>query len=564
MLAVSKSTVVAVFVLFAIKPCNGEECGSNCAIKTKSQIAGAVEDDEVSLLQLHQVTDKPPHRSPQPATTVHKPVAESIAKEVSETDESSLLDLEHKPSRISTKHSKGKTSGKSIEKFLEIFVSVKNGVMKDLNQFVFWLSALLILGLASLQFSTKSMETLRGNFWNGSPAGLLSSVRQFTQEYLNRLLLMLGAALLLNTGMALLKFFTPDDAKAWHMWQVVLFTIVAFSLMVLFAMAFSYFKESQLGPDASEGLRKFFEQTENSIMTANGFILAHVWLDRYPIPTKTPFWFPVVIFLGFNAGTICFEYVKRNVFWRKDGSKYHYEQTRRIIDIVKGVVYMTGTFAVVGYIVTDVRELADVPEGKQPPTWLGVVCMLVSLMVVFASPAASEQNRKLLEAVYTGKVDLAASLTWTEEPIEWITLPGVFGSKCLDMVNNLFLFTTATIILQNLTMTDEYTANVWELSFLFILVGAVLLTVLQLYLSLLDDNMKNMLTTLCGFLAGKMVAACFVVLLVEVAKMVWLPIAIGWLILAALLESLRKQIYDWFTAKEEEIRAEESRVSDEQ
>lgn len=519
-------------------PCSGQEC----AAETKTQVTGNLEDDVVSLLH---VTGKPHHRSQQ-AQNAGKTTQDD--QQMSDTDEASLLGLENQLLKPSSSSSGSSTRLESSE----------DGMIGSMWHIVGVLFTIVILGLVVRCLPQKSLAKLYEKAKDTSIRQILSPFQLFTQEYLNRLMLMMGAAILLNAGGAFVHLFMPDNAKGWELWQVIVFTVVAVLFMLAFAFGFGYIKDCILattteGTEAHKSMKQLLEQTETIIMVVNGSILASVWLMRYPIPPHVPFWAPCLIFLGVVWICIGFELIKVCIGVK---NKVCY----LIMSCFHNVIFGTFTFILVGFLVADVRALAGYSAKDRPELWLAIVCMIATLICVFTSPflltlrccclcrqqcccwCSDEDDPSEDKKPAEPKADKDRGLG------EW------FGMKSLTLLNNIFLFTTGTIIFQILTMTDEYQANVWWLSFLFILVGAGVLVLLPLAMlgcaeicSCFSEEVRvsttNLFTTLTGWTAGKMIGACFALLITGVDRLVWLPIGIGFLLLAVLFEFVRQKIY---------------------
>jgi len=619
-----KSTALALFVLVAMKPCYGQEVpchGHECAIETKSDVTGDIANDVVSLLQ---VTNAARQRSTQASTPPTKRKVSDTDESknnknsisVTDTDESSLIDVEHhlsftKGSNKSDKDDSSKDSDKKLKKneaeaaaagAKAVLQQSDNSVLATLQQIVRWMLVLVAVGVIAHYFPERNPKQLYHDFWTTPTRGYtcLQSIQWFSQEWLNRLMLLLGAVMLLNAGLAFLKFFTPVNMKEWHLKQVVLFSFGAVVAIIGFAWGFAKLKDwvvnrmkeklensvveteeefqkkicAKTGEEATKMMAKLtkhsgkqrennektvaqmkalLEQAEACIMNTNGFLLAHVWLDRYPIPANGPWWHPLAIFCAFILMFIIITLVKK-MLGNCGAPCAEGGGGQRIIDIVNGVIFGTGTFVVVGFMVGDVREWASIPAGKQPPAWLGGVCLIASLILLFTVPTIPH----LLG--WTSKGDGEK-----KSPSLCAEIMTLFPVKSLEMFNNVTLFTTGMLIFQFLTMMDEYQSNVWWMSMTFILIGAAILTILPFTMENIGDvfskkvteQTTNMLTTLCGWLAGKMVAACFLVILVDLPRWVWLAVAIGWLVLAAVFEALRQRVYAGLKSKTEPSQKEQ-------
>jgi len=326
----------------------------------------------------------------------------------------------------------------------------------------------------------------------------------------------------------------PQDAHTFNIWCLLLFTAGFCLVMVAYAWWYGSLSArlaSAAGRIGGEKAEKetllVMEKSYDSVTNVTGYVFVQVWLQVYPIPTDASPWWSFVVFTGTVAISVVCALVENAFVDAGDDTAKH------IMSQVSSNILSAGTWVIVGFWVLDVRKLVGaVPISKPPPVWLGFVCLFASVLIMVAT--------QMLIAYCTGvsSVDEEAS-----------TKRKFFGQKGMILMNSACLLTTGLLFFETLSQADEYKTEYWWWSVGFWLGAGALLVMLQFLFLLIvcfgergvnvKEEMLSMISKLCGWLSGKMLAMSVVMTLTGVSTYVFIPMALVCQALAIFGEEVR-------------------------
>jgi len=535
--------MVTVFVAIAVEPCFGEEC----VIDGESSLTGHFEGDVVSLLQ-----DSKAHRR-----LSQLPTADSILPAPSSTVTTVTVDQSSSNSHrlshsVAGQHAENHLQGngqlvvgQAPRNSLEVsLLSLANSQQTTSTGVVLLVMVVVIVVVVLFAVfccasSSEPSDTKVSTSKLGNIKGAVKNVHRpdmkwFFWQYINRLMLLLVAAVTLMTWLSFCKAIMPQDASTWNIWCLLLFTAGFCLVMVAYAWWYGSLTERLAsyaktigGEKAEKETHLVMEKSYGSVTNVTGYVLVQVWLQVYPIPTDANPWWSVVVFIGIVAVAVVCALVE-NAF--TDAGN---DTGQKIMSQVSSNILGAGTWIIVGFWVLDIRKFAGaVPMTKPPPVWLGFACLFASVFIMIAT--------QMLIAYGTGvsSVDEEAH-----------TKTDFFGVKAMTLMNSACLFTTGLLIFEILSEADAYKTQYWWWSIMFWLGAGALLVMLQFLFVLIvcfgesgakvKAQMLSMMTNLAGWLSGKMLAMSFVMSLTGISTLWFIPIAIVCQVLAIFGEEVR-------------------------